>query len=61
MSERREDCLRQIEELRNRERGLWESLPEWRTRLQAARQGWSDMWKARLQLTNPTDKVRKVS
>jgi len=48
VNERRDDCLRQIDKLRARERSLWESLPEWRTRLQAARQGWSDMWAAKL-------------
>ena len=46
-TEKRDDCLRQIDELREEEGRLWQSLPEWRTRLQAARQGWSDMWKVR--------------
>mmetsp|Transcript_7253 Transcript_7253/g.14745 ORF Transcript_7253/g.14745 Transcript_7253/m.14745 type:complete len:709 (-) Transcript_7253:331-2457(-) len=48
VTERRDDCKRQIDKLRDKEIRLWRSLPEWRTRLQAERQGWSDMWQRRL-------------
>jgi hypothetical protein len=55
-----EECKRQIDKLRERETRLWTSLPEWRTRLQAERQGWSEMWQRKLKQEDEPKHKRRV-
>jgi len=52
VEQRREDVEKQIDALQAREASAWQALPEWRTKLQAARQGWTEMWKSKLEGSN---------